>query len=377
LKPASSRSLQVIDLARTAAILPVMALHLKPNLPPPHPSYIWAWDRNGGYGVLMFFVISGFLITRVLAEGSKGAFQASWKKFYVQRAGRILPLFLLILSLGLLFALIFRDNSSLFSFCFKLPDHPADWTFWGPLILFLFNWARCFLTPLWGGIGAYWGVCWSLAVEEQFYLFYPLILRKLKNEKNLIQFLWGVVLFGLLWRLAMAFISFPDSVDIKYASFGCFDQIALGALLYFTHKNFSKTLLQKPGLCWVLTLCGSALFVAANLFTNNWNKIDFIYSPLLAGLSVFFFLLGGLNLTWFESGFLKLFTLPGKYSYGNYLYHIAVIYFLAPYLQNLHILLAFIILVVATTALSAFSFNYFEVPVNHYIRNRFGASRVS
>ncbi|HET9870804.1 MAG TPA: acyltransferase family protein, partial [bacterium] len=96
-------NLPVVDLARTLATLPVLALHLKPSLPLPSPAFRWAWDhfqRDGGYGVTMFFVISGFLITRTLDLRPGGLFRSTWRGFYSRRAGRILPLFLVDILLG-------------------------------------------------------------------------------------------------------------------------------------------------------------------------------------------------------------------------------------------------------------------------------------
>src|ERR1039458_2509710 len=128
-----TEKIQVIDLARTASIMTDMSLHLKPTLPLPAPFFRWGWDhfqRNGEYGVCMFFVISGFLITRIIDLDKGGLFRPSWKSFYVRRIGRIVPLFLFAVGLGLLFNLCPHLDSKKFNYCFKLPANPADPLFW-------------------------------------------------------------------------------------------------------------------------------------------------------------------------------------------------------------------------------------------------------
>ncbi|HTC20690.1 MAG TPA: hypothetical protein VK859_07580, partial [bacterium] len=83
-------------------------------------------------------------------------------------------------------------------------------------------------------------------------------------------------------------------------------------------------------------------------------------------------LLGGIHLAFFQAKALGFFFLPGRYSYGNYLFHIAVLYTIHSFLWNLNIIAAFLAYIVATTALAALSFHFFETPANHLIRRRFG-----
>jgi peptidoglycan/LPS O-acetylase OafA/YrhL len=371
-------SIQVVDLARTLAILPVLALHLKPSLPLPSSDFRWAWDhfqRNGGYGVAMFFVISGFLITRSLDQGPGGAFKAKWKDFYSRRAGRILPLLWLDLFLGLVFCVWLNDGSKKFAYCFKLPDHPGELTFWLSLLFFLFNWARCFWAGAWGTLGGHWGVLWSLAVEEQFYLFYPPLLRGLKNSRNLLWFLGFVILLGFVWRWFFEGTSRGPGPEWKWGSFGSFDGIAVGVGLYFCQEKFKKILARKPRLS--LLLCLSGLGLLGLTYLTVWGaegRGDFYGRPLMeAGVALF--LLGGLNLPAFESEKLWLLALPGKYSYGMYLFHIAVLYFLNPPLWNLNIALAYFIFVGVTTVVAALSYHFFETPVNLWVRRKLGAAK--
>ncbi|HTC20959.1 MAG TPA: acyltransferase [bacterium] len=372
-QPAGPNHLQIIDLARTAAIMTVMAFHLKPTLPLPPPAFRWGWDhfqRNGEYGVCMFFVISGFLITRILDSGGNRLFRSGWRWFYARRVGRIIPLFLLAVFLGLALVWMFQDGSKKFIYCFKLPQDPGTLSFWVPLFTFTFNWAR---TENWNGIGIEWVLFWSLAVEEQFYLLYPLALRLLGNLKNLALFLAFVVLLGLGWRWGV-YLSGNDNIHTSMrTSPGAFDQIAFGALLYLAYKYkalfFSK---NKALSFWVM---GAGFLILAATYLNTFpigERLDRIYGPTLIAAGLFLFLLGGLHLPFFESKDLRVFSLPGKFSYGNYLFHIPVLFFIHSFLWDLNIVAAFFLYVAVTTALSALSYRFFEAPANRLIRRIFG-----
>jgi len=358
------------------AILPVLALHLKPLLPLPPPAYRWAWDhiqRNGTYGVCLFFLISGFLITRIIDSMPKGLFEPSWKKFYVRRTGRILPLFLLVALLGSMFFAVLGTSSEASVFCFKLPANPWDAVFWGSIFLFVFNWAKTFAMGTWQGIGLHWVVFWSLAVEEQFYVFYPWLLRWLGNDKKLIRFMGFVIFAGLAWRWFLFAGLFPRGLDLKWGSFSFFDQIALGVILYVLQKRLGPYLSKAKRTSFALTAVGLSTLAAVYWGTYSEEELDWVLGPILMALGLFFFLLGGLNLSFFESKFWAIFAYPGKYSYGNYLLHVSVLYLLHTYLAGLNVFAAFAIFVTASTLVSAFSFHLFEVPVNRWARSLMGA----
>src|ERR1700734_2726336 len=116
--PSPAHNIQVIDLARTLAILPVLALHATPWLLAPDQDKPDLWDhlqRNGAFGVSVFFMISGFLITRILDQAPGGAFKARWGQFYARRVGRIIPLLAFDILLGLFFWIFLKKSSLLFA----------------------------------------------------------------------------------------------------------------------------------------------------------------------------------------------------------------------------------------------------------------------
>ena len=115
--------------------------------------------RHSYSGVDLFFVLSGFLITQILLRdvGSK-----DWlKRFWIRRAFRILPLYFLFLLAAMIFSLMGNPAQGGY---FTTPN-----PIW-PYLLMLQNIEMARQRSL-----GTWGVTWSLAVEEQFYLFYPAI----------------------------------------------------------------------------------------------------------------------------------------------------------------------------------------------------------
>jgi peptidoglycan/LPS O-acetylase OafA/YrhL len=375
----SAEKIQIIDLTRTLAIAMVMAFHLKPTLPLPSLFFRWGWDhfqRNGEYGVCIFFVISGFLITRIIDLGPGGLTNPGWKWFYARRIGRIVPLFLFSIALGLIFNLIFRDGSKHFNYCFKLPAHPDDPLFWGSLFTATFNWVEAFYAGLWKGLGIHWLIFWSLAVEEQFYLFYPLVLKKLRTRQNITGFLIFIIISAYLWRLGL-FLGGEENISVSMRVFiGSFDQIALGALLYLVYKQTRRYFASNQRGCWVLVALGAAIIITNHLATFCIGEtLDRVYAPSITAIGLFLLLLGGMNLAFFDSKHLKIFSLPGKYSYGNYLCHISVLYFIHSFLWNLNIVIAFLVYISVATMVSAISYHYFEVPANLFVREHLWAGK--
>ena len=159
----------------------------------------------------------------------------------------------------------------------------------------------------------------------------------------------------------------------KWGSFGFFDQIALGVLLYISQKRFGKFLSRNKPKSWGLAALGLITILVTYFGTFSEEDLDWVYGPFLIALGTFFLLLGGLNLRAFESKLWTPLTFPGKFSYGNYLLHVTVLYFLNPYGLNLNVFAAYLIFVLVSTIVSALSFHLFEAPANRWVRRKLGA----
>jgi peptidoglycan/LPS O-acetylase OafA/YrhL len=172
---------------------------------------LWALGRNGNYGVTMFFVISGYLITSNAQRRWGALDQVAPGGFYALRAARILPNLLLLLAL-----VTVLGAAGLAIFQSKVTPWLVDLaalSFWMNALVISAGWVNYALAVL-----------WSLSVEEVFYLAFPLFCRVLKRDSWLLGFLAVLVLVGPLYRLTHQ----SEDEAYLYGYFACFDAIAIG-----------------------------------------------------------------------------------------------------------------------------------------------------
>jgi peptidoglycan/LPS O-acetylase OafA/YrhL len=360
----------LIDLVRTFSILVVLALHLGEFSffqKSKNPWSLWVWEhfwRNGTYGVDCFFVVSGFLIAGVIAGNKGGLWKPSFRQFYIQRAGRILPLFCLSILIGILMLIIpgFIGNNL---DVFHSGGGPLSAGFWICVLTFTFNWFLAFNPFL--RCGLHFVVLWSLSIEEQFYLLFPYALKKLKNSKSLCLFLVLLVVQGFFWRLGCYFLE-SNIYFQTCASPGVFDHIAVGILLYLAVDRWKIYLLENKTLSWFLCAAGLAVMMGIYFGTSQDSIGDRVYASTVLDMGLFTFLLGGLHLSFFESKFWKPFGLPGRYCYGIYLLHPLVLSVMHSFVFRSDAWIAFAFFALVSTILAGISYHFFEMPANRLVR---------
>ncbi len=371
-------NIQVVNLVRSLAMFSVLAYHLAGVLPQPQTSEKLVWDwitSNGSGGVFMFLVVSGFLITRIIDLGSEnGLFKPNWKNFYVRRVARIIPLFLLHVFGGFIFMFwliyFFNQHASVFSFLFKLPREPFDKYFWISIFTFSFNWVEAFKYEEWQRVGVYWGILWTLAVEEQFYILYPLYLKILGNVKRLTLALLLLVYICFFWKFNFP-ATWPTSVrDAVQMNIICFGEIGMGVLLYLACKSFYAVWFKRKKLCLFFSITGAILiFLSYGFYFSAGRSMG--DQSFVLGAGVFLFLLGSIHLDIFESEVFKIFTFLGKYSYASYLLHVGILFFIQPFLIDKDVFFALGYFTVITTAVAFMSYRIFEFSMNNLIRGWF------
>ncbi len=166
----------------------------------------------GWIGVQLFFVLSGFLITRILVTTRSS--ENYWQSFYMRRSLRIFPLYYLLL-IGMFWGVSMLESVPP-GFVVEPQDRVWFWTYTS-------NWAPLFEAS----VGAL-GHCWSLAVEEQFYLVWPLVVRWLRGRQ--LARLCYVLVFGAL-ALRVVLLATRTSAGVIYSNtFTRVDALAFGAL---------------------------------------------------------------------------------------------------------------------------------------------------
>ncbi len=363
----------LIDLVRSFSILSVLAIHSDVFFShPQNPSLAWAWDHfqgNGTYGVYSFFLISGFLITEVIRNDSGGLWRPSLKKFYIQRAGRILPLLTLTVWIGILMLLTPLLPHASYINVFHPELGVISLGFWICLATFTFNWFLAF-HPL-ASFGMFWNLLWSLSVEEQFYFLFPPLLKKLGNDKSLFRILMLVLGICFSWRFICYDAKWNNRDLQAFTSLGAFDNVAFGVLLNMAVHRWGSVLSKKRS--WAIICCLTGLILAVGIYlgTSLNNPWDRIFASFFLSGGLFLFLLGGLHFQFWESKLWVPLEWPGRYCYGGYLLHPIVLATLFPILFKMDAWKGFFLFAAVTTSLAAVSYHFFEMPANRLIRKTF------
>jgi peptidoglycan/LPS O-acetylase OafA/YrhL len=303
------RHLPVLDGLRGIAVLLVMWCHV-PTSTPGYPEWLGAalWLIGpGSLGVEIFFVLSGFLITRILlAERARGT-PLRW--FLLRRACRIFPIYYLFLLV-------------------MLPSQPLSEIGWCAVYLHnLDAILRPHLSPF--------SHTWSLCVEEHFYLLWPPVVTFCKPATSARVIKWLVMPFALICALVIGITVRPDLVmnAVQHNSLCRFFSLGAGCLLalhegalFERHRGrsvvlacFATALLMHP---MIHFLFGPYYTETIWLPPETGQGVWLIHSGALATGIVTLGIVGGRA----KLSPMRLLTLPplravGRISYGLYLYH--------------------------------------------------------
>ena len=305
-----------LDGLRGIAILSVMAFHFTWFSGIPVDTVMmrgWYNVASAGWaGVDLFFVLSGFLITGILYESKGGT--GYFRTFYVRRALRIFPLYYAFLAIFFLaLPLLFADSVNVRE---NTQDQLWYWTHLSNVLLTL--------KGDWAETSTYVVHFWSLAVEEQFYLFWPVVVVLLSG-RQLLKFCAAIIVLSLLLRIFL----FASGVGI--AAFvlapARMDTLVFGAVLALLLRDRQLHLYVRR---WVRPVASVAAVMLASLvlMRGGLNKnepltgtIGFTLLAILFTAAVFAGVAGNRN-GWFtrmlSTRGLRFF---GKYSYALYVFH--------------------------------------------------------
>ncbi len=201
---------------------------------------------NGYYGVRIFFVISGFLITAWSLKRWGSIGQIDRRQFYLMRFARIVPC---LVGLLLLLSLLDRAGTPIFTIN---TQHTSLGRALVAALTFHVNW----LEARTGYLPAAWDVLWSLSVEEVFYLFFPLLCTLLRKQALLIGLLSCFVVIGPFARVRT-----HNELWADYGYLSCMDGIAIGCLaaliaakLRFNPKANLALRITGTSLCLLITV---------------------------------------------------------------------------------------------------------------------------
>jgi peptidoglycan/LPS O-acetylase OafA/YrhL len=294
-------------------------------------------------GVDLFFVLSGFLITGILID-TKGTPQA-WRNFYVRRMLRIFPLYYLTL---LVYFQVMPAAARLAS---RLPNfEPTEQAYYW---LYLSNWS-----PSLGMAHKLLTHLWSLSVEEQFYVLWPVLV--FTQSRRCLGFLCAAtIVVAPCIRLAYLLMAGDPGPAVYRGTLCRVDTLAFGAvcaLLWRDPVLFRRAMGWRPAVL-ALAAVGLAVNIASGGAAFDHlpiNAIGYTSVAILFGYLILWAAEGGAGLrAVLRFGALRSI---GKYSYAMYLFHVPIVAMLG----GVHGMTAFATTVAISYAAGAISWRMFE-----------------
>jgi peptidoglycan/LPS O-acetylase OafA/YrhL len=359
--------LRSIDGLRGIAILLVIMFHL--NI-----------VHFGWSGVILFFILSGYLITKILlAEKDKHlTIRHKLKNFWVRRALRILPLSYLYLIILFVFSFFSQIQ---FNAGAELP-YLLTYTYNFYLISVFDQAAPSFLT----------GHLWSLSIEEQFYIFFPLLI--FFNSGNRLKIiLIGLILFSVLSRLFYDRFPHYHLNGVDYSSFLDYHLFAyLGSFSFGASIFIFRLEKLRPFVGFVIFTISALIMLIGGLavYLDLYKNEPFDLQKYLSSFGLvteysknFYGIWGHFSLNLFYTSILLLLLMPGKniihvsvkkffeikplvaigkVSYGMYIFHAVVIWFFLQVFEqeSINKYLFFLLCLLATWMVSFVAYHLFE-----------------
>jgi peptidoglycan/LPS O-acetylase OafA/YrhL len=334
----NSSEIPALNGVRFIAVFLVIFYHLNFQLVP------------GGHGVMLFFVLSGFLITWLLLKENEKTNTISLKHFFQRRVIRIFPAFYAYWLIAVAILLILKK------------DVP-----WGHAISSLFYFSN-YYGALHPELNNLFSHTWSLAIEEQFYLCFPFLFFAFANNlKRFTNVLTVIILTIWIWRFILVF-GFQVKDSYIYSAFDTrIDQLLVGCLLAMVLrqgklKNFWEAALKNAlmPLLPVALLLLSIFFGSMNSVVYK-DTVGFMIEPVLMAIIIAQLILFSASFWW---KWLEWRTVKylGMISYSLYLYQQLTLYSVTKVLSDFSLIVQVVCAVSVTIIAATFSYYAIEKP---------------
>lgn len=310
----------------------------------------------GGFGVTFFFFISGFIITRLMISEYLAKNLISIKRFYLRRTFRIIPAMLVFILISEIVWFFLMGDSGFFDL--------LSVTFFGTNYYKLYEGYSNLISPLTNQeVYHPFNILWSLAVEEHYYLAFPVLFSCfIKSKSKMIFILVGVVFVSLLLRFFYSYFLESSKQIIYYSTETRLDAIIMGSLVsILTTYNRFRTFVLNNGLFWF----GLIVVFFSLIYRDDFFRETIRFSIQSIGIS---FIL--MNILFNNDSSLivfcrrvlskSFFVYIGKISYSLYLYHWLALS-IANYYFEINSLMWFFCCYMLSFIASHFSYYFIEV----------------
>ncbi len=335
---------------RGVGVILVMLAHCYPNM----------ITRPFWVAMDLFFVMSGFLITGILLDSKQN--QHYYKNYIVRRVLRVFPLYYFVLVLS--FLVIPYTIPGIMGVNYDFYTKNQAW-FW----LYGQNWL--FSIKGLPEINHSMVHFWSLAVEEQFYIFWPLLIKFFK-PKQIVRICVGIILFSVYFRVSLGFKLGLVQPYPYMNTFSRMDSLAIGSIIAIVIR-YNKAWLEKylnviAVASFICLLLGFAYF-RTGTFLRLYPIFTFV--DIFAGC-ILLYSLSPNKSALIRVGDHSLFRFLGKYSYGIYIYHYIIFNSLDqhfhPYIlkhinsEAIAVTLTGVLTIGISIVIAIASFRYLEMP---------------
>ncbi len=333
-----------LDIIRLIGFLCVFLHHSIARVPdaPGQFSFKIAVANAFSFGLCLFFVLSAYLIATLLLREKEQTGTIALRQFYFRRILRIWPLYFLALLGGM-------------AWSFHQGRLATDRTWYLAAFLMAANfipWPDTIVQHL-----------WSISIEEQFYLILPAFLRKL-SRRGLLIFALAMIAAANAALIRFGLLHADTDKQVWSNTFVQFEMFAAGILLALHHYQRETVLKSIGQRLLAAAFLPAAWFIAAYTF-----RIKGIWQPALGPLSLCAgYALVAISCCLLITSVIGLHKWPqwmiymGKISYGLYVFHKPVIYFLALEAKPLPALLRKLLALAITSLLAWLSYRFFETP---------------
>ncbi|MDK4127298.1 acyltransferase family protein [Staphylococcus pseudintermedius] len=350
-KPINPRYMPGLDGVRAVAVIAIIIYHLNPQ-----------WLSGGFLGVDTFFVISGYLITSLLLTEYHNTGKIKLMSFWLRRVKRLIPAVLFLVMGVIVLSLIFMPT--------EIQKVRADSI---AAIFYVSNWwyimqnvdyfEQFAVQPL--------KHLWSLAIEEQFYLVFPIVLLSLLSFIRRLKSIRIIFLILLVISMIAMMVLYVPNENVARVYFGTDTRIQtllMGVLLALVWPPFqlkAKVNRQMRTMIDTAGVVGLAILFICFKFVSETNSILYYGGFFLISTVTLLVIASSVHPSGYFAKFLgnKVFTFIGSRSYSLYLWHYPIIVLIHhQFVQGQIPPLVYVVEILLMVLMAEFSYKFIEQP---------------